>query len=152
MVASTEELYAGLVKFLPGTELRAKATKGKLDVYGKSAWAPPPPPVVGPSAEQVAEARELLDEAAERLDELQERVEDGDDDCVTKLLGRLGSLEDALSDARRDTSRASANTALSRALDAQKVVDDRCRSRSAKKWGKELDRVVARLQSATRAL
>ncbi|MFZ5441806.1 MAG: hypothetical protein ACOZQL_17515 [Myxococcota bacterium] len=149
---ATEVLYTGMVNFLPGTELRAKATKGKLDIYGKGAWAPPPPPVTGPSREQLDEARALVDDAKENVDELQERVEDADDDCTGKLLGRLGSLEDALGDAQRATNRNTVDAALQRALDAQKLISSRCEKRSSKKWNRNIERVVAKLQGAARVL
>lgn len=149
---ATEVLSTGMVNFLPGTELRAKATKGKLEIYGKGAWTPPPPPVTGPTREQLDDARALLDDAKEDLDELQEKVEDADDECTGKLLGRLGSLEDALGDALRAPGRAAVDAALQRALDAQKVISARCEQRSAKKWGRTVDRVVGKLQAAARGL
>lgn len=149
---ATEVLSTGMVNFLPGTELRAKATKGKLEIYGKGAWTPPPPPVTGPTREQLDDARALLDDAKEDLDELQEKVEDADDECTSKLLGRLGSLEDALGDALRAPGREVVDAALQRALDAQKVISARCEKRSAKKWGRTVDRVVGKLQAAARGL
>jgi hypothetical protein len=149
---ATDVLYQGMVTFHAGTELRAKATKGKLDIYGKGAWTPPPPPVIGPTREQIDDARALLDEAKDNLDELQEKVEDSDDECTTKLLGRLGSLEDAIGDAQRATGRELIDVAIGRALDAQKLINGRCEKRSAKKWNKNIDRVVAKLQGAGRGL
>src|SRR6476620_12328688 len=38
---ATEVLYTGIVNFPAGTELRAKATKGKLDIYFKVSHPPP---------------------------------------------------------------------------------------------------------------
>jgi len=149
---ATEVLYTGVVNFPAGTELRAKATKGKLDIYGKGAYTPPPPVVQGPSAEQVEAARGLLDEAKESLDELQERLEDSDEDCTGKLLGRLGALEDALGEAQRSTNRGWVDAAISRAIEAQKVINGKCSKRAAKKWSKPMDRVVSRLQNANRYL
>jgi hypothetical protein len=149
---TTEVLYTGMVDFPPGTELRAKATKGKLDIYGKGSYAPPPPPVTGPTQEQVDAARSLVDDAKDQLDELQEKVEDADDECSGKVLGRLGSLEDALGEALRATSRDSINAAVNRALEAQKTIAQKCDKRSTKKWSKNMDRVVARLQNASRSL
>ncbi|HEY3449454.1 MAG TPA: hypothetical protein VGK67_24075 [Myxococcales bacterium] len=40
----TETYYEGVVDFPAGTELRAKVTKGKLDIYGRGQYAPPTPP------------------------------------------------------------------------------------------------------------
>src|SRR6476620_7042341 len=62
---ATEVLYTGIVDFPSGTELRAKATKGKLDIYGKGSYTPPAPVVEGPSAEQIQAARDLIAEAKE---------------------------------------------------------------------------------------
>ena len=149
---ATEVLYTGLVNFPAGTELRAKATRGKLDVYGKGTYTPPAQVVTGPSAEQVEAARGFIGEAKESVDELQERLEDSDEDCTSKLLGRLGSLEDALDDADRSTRRGEVDTALQRAFDAQKLVLSKCSKKSSKKWSKNLDRVVARLQHASKYL
>ena len=47
---ATEVLYTGIVNFPAGTELRAKATKGKFDIYGKGAYTPPAPVVLAESA------------------------------------------------------------------------------------------------------
>lgn len=149
---ATEVLSTGLVHFVAGTELRAKATKGKLEIYGKGAWTPPPPPVTGPTREQLDDARALLDEAKDDLDELQERVEDADDECTGKLLGRLGSLEDALGDALRAPGRSAVDVALQRAVDSQRLISSRCEKRSAKKWSRSIDRVVGKLQAAARGL
>jgi hypothetical protein len=146
---TTEVLYTGMVNFLPGLELRAKATKGKLDIYGKGPYTPA---VQGPTAEQVEAARGFIAEAKESLDELQEKVEDGDDDCTSKVLGRLGALEDTLGEASRNTSRAWVDAAVAKALDAQKLINGKCDKRSSKKWSKPIDRVVARLQNANRYL
>lgn len=146
---TTEVLYTGMVNFPAGTELRAKATKGKFDIYGKGTYTPP---VTGPTAEQVEAARGLIDEAKESLDELQERLEDSDEDCTTKLIARLGSLEDAIGDAQRSTRRFEVDAAVQRAVDAQKVINGKCSKRAAKKWAKPLERVMARLQNATRYL
>lgn len=149
---ATEVLYTGMVDFPAGTELRAKATKGKLDIYGKGSYTPPAPVVQGPSAEQIEAARDLIEEAKESVDDLQDKLEDSDEDCTTKVIGRLGSLEDALSDASRSTGRGEVDAALQRALDAQKVILGKCSKRSSKKWSKPMDRVVARLQNASRYL
>ena len=149
---ATEVLYTGMVNFPAGTELRAKATKGKLDIYGKGSYTPPAPVVTGPSQEQVDAARGFLDEAKESVDDLQEKLEDSDEDCTTKLLGRLGSLEDALSDAQRSTGRGEVDAALQRAIDAQKLILGKCSKRASKKWGKSIDRVVAKVQNASRYL
>jgi hypothetical protein len=149
---ATEVLYTGVVNFPAGTELRAKATKGKLDIYGKGAYTPPPPPVVGPSAEQLEAARDLIAEAKDSLDDLQDKLEDSDEDCTTKLLGRLGSLEDAIGDAQARTGRGEVDAAIARAFDAQKIILGKCSKRAAKKWSKPMDRVVARLQGASRYL
>ncbi|MFT3712659.1 MAG: hypothetical protein QM817_33840 [Archangium sp.] len=149
---TTEVLYTGMVDFPKGTELRAKATKGKLDIYGKGAYTPPAPVVTGPTQEQVDAARGLVDDAKEQLDELQEKVEDADDECSGKVLGRLGSLEDAMGEALRATSRESIDAAVNRALDAQKTINAKCEKRSTKKWSKNMERVVARLQNASRSL
>lgn len=149
---ATEVLYTGMVNFPAGTELRAKATRGKLDVYGKGTYTPPAPVVTGPTAEQINAARGFIDEASESVDELQERLEDAEDDCLTKLLGRLGSLEDALQDAQKSTRRYEVDAALQRAVDAQKLILGKCSKRSAKKWARPIDRVVARLQNAQRYL
>ena len=149
---ATEVLYTGMVNFPAGTELRAKATKGKLDIYGKGPYTPPAPVVTGPTVEQINAARGFIDEASESVDELQERLEDADDDCIAKLLGRLGSLEDALQDAQKSTRRYEVDAALQRAIDAQKLILGKCNKRSAKKWAKPIDRVVARLQNAQRSL
>lgn len=149
---TTEVLYQGMVDFPRGTELRAKATKGKLDIYGKGDYAPPAPVVTGPTQEQVDQARGYVDEAKDSLDELQERVEDGDDECSARVLGRLGSLEDALGDALRATNRDTLNYAVSKAQEAQKLISQKCGKKSAKKWSKNMDRVVARLQTASRSL
>ncbi len=146
---TTEVLYTGVVNFPPGVELRARASKGKLDIYGKGPFAPV---AQGPSAAQVEAARDLIEEAKESLDELQERVEDGDDDCTSKLLGRLGALEDALGEASRNTNRAWVDAAVARAVEAQKVINNKCEKRSSKKWSKPIERVVARLQTANRSL
>jgi hypothetical protein len=152
---ATEVLYTGIVNFPAGTELRAKATKGKLDIYGKGAYTPPPPPepvVQGPSVEQINAARDLIAEAKESLDDLQEKLEDSDEDCTTKLIGRLGSLEDALSDAERSTGRGEVDAAIQKAFDAQKVIVGKCSKKASKKWSKPMDRVVARLQGASKYL
>lgn len=149
---TTEALYTGVVDFPAGTELRARASKGKLDIYGSGPYTPPPPVARGPSEEQVADARAKLGEAKEYLVELKERVEDGDDDCLSRLAGRLGALEDALDDARQVTERAAVDTALGKALEAQKVLGTRCHRRNVQRWSKPLDRVVARLQGASREL
>lgn len=152
---ATEQYWTGMVKFVPGIELRAKASKGNLEIYGRGPYTPPPPPapvVTGPSEQQINTARESIADAQESLDDLQERVEDSDDDCSTKLLGRLGSLEDALHDAKKQTSRSQVDTAVQRASDARRIIDDRCESRSSKKWGKSIDRVIARLQNASQSL
>jgi hypothetical protein len=108
--------------------------------------------VTGPSAEQLEAARGLLDEAKESVDELQEKLEDSDEDCTTKLLGRLGSLEDALSDAQRSTGRGEVDTALQRAIDAQKLILGKCSKHASKKWSKSIDRVVVKVQNASRYL
>ena len=149
---ATEVLYTGMVNFPAGTELRAKATKGKLDIYGKGAYTPPAPEATGPSAEQLDAARGLLDEAKDSVDELQEKLEDSDEDCSSKLLGRLGSLEDSLGDAKRSTGRNEVDTALQRAFDAQKLILGKCSKRAAKKWSKPMDRVVAKIQNASKYL
>lgn len=149
---ATEPLYTGIVNFPAGTELRAKATKGKLDIYGKGAYTPPAPVVVGPTQEQLDAARGFIDEAKESVDELQDRLEDSEEECVDRLLGRLGSLEDALEDAQRRTGRYEVDAALQRALDAQKVILGKCGKKAAKKWSKPIDRVVARLRSASKYL
>jgi hypothetical protein len=149
---ATEALYTGMVNFPPGTELRAKATKGKLEIYGKGAYTPPAPVVQGPSAEQLEAARGFIEEAKDSVNDLQDRLEDADDDCIDRLLGRLGSLEDALEDAQRRTGRNEVDAALQRAFDAQKVIVGKCSKKSSKKWSKPIDRVVARLQSASRYL
>lgn len=39
----TETYYEGVLDFPAGTELRAKVTRGKLDVYGRGQWAAPAP-------------------------------------------------------------------------------------------------------------
>ncbi|MGC4123130.1 MAG: hypothetical protein QM765_52895 [Myxococcales bacterium] len=39
-----ETYYEGVVDFPPGTELRAKVTRGKLDIYGRGQWSAPVPP------------------------------------------------------------------------------------------------------------
>lgn len=127
-------------------------TKGKLEVYGKGAYVPPAPVVQGPSAEQVEAARGLIDDAKDSLEELQERIEDSDEDCTTRLIGRLGSLEDAIGDARQSTRRGEVDAALQRAFDAQKVLLGKCSKKSAKKWSRSMDRVVARLQGASKYL
>jgi predicted S18 family serine protease len=149
---ATEVLYTGIVNFPAGTELRAKATKNKLDIYGRGDYTPPAPVVQGPSAEQVAAARDLIAEAKESLDDLQEKLEDSDEDCTTKLIGRLGSLEDALSDAERSTGRGEVDAAIQKAFDAQKVIMGKCSKKASKKWSKPMDRVVARLQGASKYL
>lgn len=149
---ATEVLYTGIVNFPAGTELRAKATRGKLDIYGKGDYTPPAPVVQGPSAEQVAAARDLIAEAKESLDDLQEKLEDSDEDCTTKLIGRLGSLEDALSDAERSTGRGEVDAAIQKAFDAQKVILGKCSKKASKRWSRPMDRVVARLQGASKYL
>ncbi|MFO0598020.1 MAG: hypothetical protein U0228_22145 [Myxococcaceae bacterium] len=149
---TTEVLYTGMVNFPAGTELRAKATKGKLDVYGKGSYVPPAPVVTGPTQDQVNQARALLDDAKDSLDELEEKVEDADDECSGKLLGRLGSLDDAIVTALRETGRNNVDFAVQKAAEAQKLISAKCEKRSSKKWGKNIDRVVARLQNASRAL
>ena len=60
---STENLYTGFLDFPSGVVLRAKVSRGKLEVYGQGPYSPPPPPVTGPSDEQIANARAWLDEA-----------------------------------------------------------------------------------------
>lgn len=149
---STEVLYSGVLGFPRGTELRAKASKGKLEVYGKGPYTPAAPVVTGPNEQQRADAIAWLDEAKESVDELQERIEGSDDECVGRLAGRLGSLEDAINDARRTPRRDWADAALSKAIEAQKVLGSRCGERNVRKWGKPMDRVVSRLQSASRSL
>lgn len=148
----TDVLFEGVLNFPKGTELRAKASKAKWEIYGRGSYTPAAPVVTGPSQQQVDAARGWLEEANESLEDLQERVEDGDDECVGKLSGRLGSLEDALRDAKQNTGRAWVDAALNKALDAQKVLSGKCEKKSVKKWGKGLDRVVAKLQNAQRAL
>lgn len=148
----TDVLFEGVLTFPKGTELRAKASKARWDIYGRGSYTPAAPVVTGPNQQQVDTARSWLDEASESLEELQERVEDGDDDCVGKLSGRLGSLEDAVRDAKQNTAREWVDAALDKAGDAQKVLAAKCEKRSAKKWGKGLERVVAKLQNARRAL
>lgn len=145
-------LYTGIVNFPAGTELRAKATKGKLDIYGKGDYTPPAPVVQGPSAEQINAARDLIAEAKESLDDLQEKLEDSDEDCSTRLIGRVGSLEDAISDAERSTGRGEVDAAIQKAFDAQKVILGKCSKKASKKWSKPMDRVVARLQGASKYL
>jgi predicted S18 family serine protease len=149
---ATEVLYTGIVNFPAGTELRAKATKNKLEIYGRGDYTPPAPVVQGPSAEQVAAARELIAEAKESLDDLQEKLEDSDEDCTTKVIGRLGSLEDALSDAERSTGRGEVDAAIQKAFDAQKVILGKCSKKASKRWSRPMDRVVARLQGASKYL
>ncbi len=149
---ATEVLYTGLVNFPAGTELRAKATRGKLDIYGKGTYTPPAPLVQGPTAEQLEAARGFIDEAKESLDELQERLEDSDEDCTAKVIGRLGSLEDAVGEAQRSPRRGEVDMAIARALEAQKTILGKCSKRAVKKWSKPMDRVVARLQNASRYL
>ena len=155
----TEEVHTGRGTVLAGKELRIKATPGKLDVYGTSAWAPPPPPPAPvvvmdapPPPGDARRAEDLLDDAREALRDLQDRVDDTDDECSGKLLARLGSLEDSLKDAKRSLSRRDLREALRRVTDAQKVVQGRCESRDAKKWGKTLDRIADRLDKADREL
>ncbi|MGV3622685.1 MAG: hypothetical protein ACO1OB_17835 [Archangium sp.] len=148
----TDVLFEGVITFPRGTELRAKASKAKWDVFGRGSYTPAAPVVTGPNPQQIDTARGWLDEANESLEELQERVEDGDDACVGKLSGRLGSLEDALRDAKQNTDRAWIDAALNKAADAQKVLTGKCEKKTAKKWGKSLDRVVSKLQNAQRAL
>ena len=146
---ATDVLFSGVVNFPPNIELRAKATKDKLDIYGRGPYTAP---VTGPSGGQVAAARSSLGEAKEYLEELKERVEDGDDACSAKVSGRLGALEDALADATNQTDRGMVDFALGKAVEAQKVVNSKCGRRTAQKWARPMDRVVARLQAASRAL
>ena len=79
-------------------------------------------------------------------------MESSDDECVGKLAGRLGSLSDAVEDARGQTDRGWVDAATNKALDAQKVLSTRCGKRNISKWSRPLNRVVARLQSASRSL
>lgn len=152
---STEELYVGYLDFPHGVVLRAKASKGKLEVYGQGKYTPPPPPervAQGPSADQRANARAWLDEAKEQLDDVKDRVEASDDECVGKLSGRLGALDDAIDDARAQTDRDYVDVATNKAIEAQRVLGSKCGKRNVTKWSKPLGRVVTKLQSAARSL
>lgn len=148
---STEVLYDGVVDFPGGVELRARATKGKLDVFGRGTYAPPAPPPQGPSDAAVQDARDALRDAKDQVAELQDDVADGSDDCVPRLSGRLGALEDALDDGLDRTDASAVGVAQDKAEAARRALGD-CGKRRRERWSKTLGRVESRLGKAARAL
>lgn len=152
---SARSLYVGYVDFPDRTVLRAKALEGRLDIYGRSDYGPPPPPPPAERAsrgEQGADASAWLDEAREHLGDLQERVVRSGDECAKGLSARLGALADALDDARARVRRRRVDAAEDEAAAAQELLETRCRRHNARHWGQSLERVLRNLRRASREL
>ena len=140
-----EVIYDGYVDVPPGSEVRAKASKGKLEVFGQAALAPPAP------AFDAGKFNELLGEAVDYVKEAQEANEDDDDSkCTTKVGGKLEALRDLLKDLRHEPSKAIVRKAQKKLQDAQELADDKCSKKIAKKIDKKLDKASSRLTELAR--
>jgi hypothetical protein len=135
-----EVIYDGYVDVTPGAELRAKASRGKLEIYGKSPNNPPPP------AFDSVKFNELLGDVVDILKEAQEAAEDDDDTkCASKVGGKLEALRDMVKDLRHDPSRAGVVKAQRKLQDVQEAADDKCSRRVAKKVDKKLEKASLHL-------
>jgi hypothetical protein len=138
-----EVWYSGLVDVPRGRDVRAKVTRGNLQIYSAEV-APPPLP---PRDVQRAELRH--DAVADAIDELRRAAELNEDErsrCQDRLADRLTTLQDRVRDLRRGWD--DLERVLQKLDDARALADDLCPGRIADPVERRLRRAAEILRSS----